>query len=244
MSLHGSAHPGARRRAPPVRVDAGAPSSGVSLHGSAHSGTRRRRARPHGSAPRVAAVTAPALPETPPRRRRDRALALDLAVYRAVRTRLRGPATVRASRGLSRFGEHALGWLALGAAGAALDRSRRADWAAAAATVAAAHAANVAVKRVVRRARPDLEDLPALTAVLSGHSFPSAHACSSAAAAVAYGRLVPRTPLAAAAAAMALSRVVVGVHYPGDVLAGAALGTAVARSAQGLAARSGTTDRG
>lgn len=162
-------------------------------------------------------------------RRRDRALAVDVAVYRAVRQRLGQPPVVRASLALSRFGEHALGWLTLGAAGAALDAGRRREWVRASVAVAGAHAANVVVKRLVRRARPDLEDLPALAAVLSGHSFPSAHACSSAAAAVAFGRLVPAPPLVAAAVAMAASRVVVGVHYPSDVTAGALLGTAVAR---------------
>jgi undecaprenyl-diphosphatase len=62
------------------------------------------------------------------------------------------------------------------------------------------------------------------------HSFPSSHATSAAAAAVAFGALgaygayaVP--PLAAA---MCLSRVVVGVHYPSDVAAGAALGVLTA----------------
>ena len=40
---------------------------------------------------------------------------------------------------------------------------------------------------------------------------------------------LPAAPLYAVAVAMALSRPYLGVHYPSDILAGAALGDAVAR---------------
>ena len=59
----------------------------------------------------------------------------------------------------------------------------------------------------------------------TGLSFPSSHSTSSFAAARAFGALLPRAPLYCAAAAMALSRLYLGVHYPSDVAAGAALGT-------------------
>jgi membrane-associated phospholipid phosphatase len=155
-------------------------------------------------------------------------LAADVAAYRAVRRQSTHPSVVRASLGLSHFGEHALGWLAIGALGTALGADRR-RWARATASVAAAHAANVAVKRVVRRPRPDFADLPALGVVPSKLSFPSAHAASTFAAAAAFSPLAPRLPWRTSAAAMALSRVVLGVHYPSDVAAGALLGTAVGR---------------
>lgn len=158
---------------------------------------------------------------------RQTALRTDVALYRTVRGQAVHDGVVRAALGLSHFGEHALGWLALGAAGALLDRPRRRQWLQASAAVAAAHGGNIAVKRVVRRPRPDLADLPARVRTPSALSFPSAHAASTFAAVTAFEPLLPRLPWRSVGAAMALSRVVLGVHYPSDVLAGAALGVAV-----------------
>jgi undecaprenyl-diphosphatase len=95
--------------------------------------------------------------------------------------------------------------------------------------VAGAYAANYAVKLIVRRRRPELPGLEPLTPTVSSLSFPSAHATTSFAAARAYSRVAPAAPLYAAAVAFALSRPYLGVHYPSDVLAGAALGTVVDR---------------
>lgn len=152
--------------------------------------------------------------------------AVDLAIFRAVRSQARRPEIIRAARGLSLLGEHAGVWLIGGAAGALVDGQRRGQWFRATAAVAGAHAANVAVKRIVRRQRPLIDALPALTRTPSTLSFPSAHAASSFAAARAYSPLVAPAPLYAAAVAMGASRVFFGVHYPSDVLAGAVLGLA------------------
>jgi membrane-associated phospholipid phosphatase len=131
------------------------------------------------------------------------------------------------AQGLSHFGEHALGWLALGAAGWVSGR-RREDWAAGMAGVVAAHAAGVVIKRVVRRVRPALEDVPALVTTPSRLSFPSAHSCSTAAAAVGYAPMLGGPAMATVTGVMLVSRVLLGVHYPSDVLSGAALGAGVA----------------
>lgn len=158
--------------------------------------------------------------------------ALDLAGLRLTRTLGHTPALERAVRGYSRLGQHAVGWLAIGAAGVALDRPRRAQWARALGGVGVAYVANQAIKFAVRRPRPQLEDLPQLMHTPTQLSFPSAHATSSFAAAAAYSGLLPARPLQLAAAAMAGSRLYLGVHWPSDILIGAALGTAIGKGAR------------
>ena len=152
--------------------------------------------------------------------------ALDLTLLRRTRRSLGGTPAVPLARGMSHLGEHALGWLALGAAGWSTGR-RRPEWVAGTVGVVAAHAAGVVVKRVVRRPRPALPDVPALVPTPSRLSFPSAHSCSTAAAAVGFGPMLGRPLMAAVTAAMLVSRVLLGVHYPSDVLSGAALGAGV-----------------
>jgi membrane-associated phospholipid phosphatase len=89
---------------------------------------------------------------------------------------------------------------------------------------------NALIKELVDRSRPpqsmDLEPLVALPAT---PSFPSGHAMSAFAVAAAIAVLAPRARWAVlgVAAAIAFSRVYLGVHFWIDVLAGAALGIAV-----------------
>jgi membrane-associated phospholipid phosphatase len=156
-----------------------------------------------------------------------RAAAADLALYRAVRSRARSPATIRWVRGYSRLGEHAAVWLLAGAGGMAFDAGRRRRWLRATSCIVLTYGASTSIKLAVRRRRPAVADLPALMGTPTGLSFPSTHAASSFAAARAFSALVPGRPLAAAAASMALTRLYLGVHYPSDIAAGAVLGTVV-----------------
>ena len=151
----------------------------------------------------------------------------EIALLSAVQRRIGIPPVVTAARGLSYFGEHALGWLALGALGALIDRRRRRDWLVSAATVAAAHGTSIAVKRVVRRQRPVDPSVDVLAGTPSQLSFPSSHAASTTAAAVLYGGLLRRRLTPVMVAPMLISRLVLGVHYPSDVLVGSALGAAI-----------------
>jgi undecaprenyl-diphosphatase len=87
------------------------------------------------------------------------------------------------------------------------------------------------LKRLIERDRPfvvEPEPDPLVREPVT-HSFPSGHATVSFACAVVLAAAIPRlaVPLYVLAAAIAWSRVVTGVHYPLDVLAGAVLGIAV-----------------
>lgn len=155
---------------------------------------------------------------------------LDHGALVLARTRLHPAWAERILGTYSRTGEHAACWFVLGLAGAALTRDpgRRREWLRGTRIVAAAYGLNYAVKVSVRRRRPILSGLPPLTPTVSSLSFPSAHSTTSFAAARAFSRVAPGGALYAAAVLFALSRPYLGVHYPSDVLAGAALGTAVA----------------
>jgi membrane-associated phospholipid phosphatase len=157
--------------------------------------------------------------------------AVDLRLLRLLRTRGHTPVVERALVRLAQAGENGLLWSAVATAGGVLSARRRDDYVRAIEIVLLTLLLNTAIKQTVRRARPVLEEeLPALTPVLSGRSYPSAHASTSFAGARALAAAgLPAVPLRALAIAMALSRPYLGVHYPSDVLAGALLGDAVAR---------------
>ena len=158
---------------------------------------------------------------------------LDQSVLRAMRTRAHGPAELAVMRALGYAGEWGAVWVTTGVAGAALDKRRRTRWLGAAAVAPASIVVNFAVKRTVGRNRPLITDHPPLAKAPTNLSFPSTHATSSLAAAGALSRVEPRAkvPLHLLAAAICVGRPNLGMHYPSDVIAGAAFGAVLGRLA-------------
>lgn len=156
----------------------------------------------------------------------ERLAKLDRRLLRTMRTGFHQPPVERTAMVLGTAGEWGAVWMAIGLAGAAVDAPRRERWARAAAVAPVAIAANFVVKLSVGRRRPRLRGLPPLAGAPSELSFPSAHATSSLAAATALSRVCPRAraPLYGLAAAICLTRPYLGMHYPSDVAAGAAIG--------------------
>src|SRR3954447_26973737 len=140
------------------------------------------------------------------------------------------------------------GLVVLAVAGVAL-RRRRLISASALALAASGLAVGAAalIGGIVARPRPFVThpQIHLFLAHAPDPGFPSDHATAAfAIAAVLVARLGLRsTPALAAAAALAVSRVLVGVHYPLDVLAGAMLGGAVAALVCMIAAKAARQTR-
>lgn len=161
----------------------------------------------------------------------------EVDVLVAIQDALYTPATVKAARSLSHFGEHDLGWLGVAAVGAGVasatgDKKQRRKWIALGVGTFTAHAASVIIKRIVRRPRPNSPRVKVGVKTPSQLSFPSSHATNTAAAAVHLSEITGRKWPWLLVPVMMLSRNVLGVHYPTDTLAGAALGAGVAKAVE------------
>ena len=91
---------------------------------------------------------------------------------------------------------------------------------------------NLGLKHIAIRKRPLRDEVAQAQArrvrMPSSNSFPSGHTASAFAFATAVGQRIPSLwlPLRALALLIGYSRIHTGVHYPGDVVAGAAVGSA------------------
>ncbi|MCP2337054.1 bifunctional phosphatase PAP2/diacylglycerol kinase family protein [Actinomadura rupiterrae] len=137
---------------------------------------------------------------------------------------------------LSRAADHGLLWFgtaaALGASGR--PRLRRAALRGLIGIAVASPVVNLLGKQAFRRRRPVVDLVPPVRIrwkLPTSHAFPSGHSASAAAFATGVAMEAPpavAVPIAGVAAAVCFSRVYTGAHYPGDVLAGAAVGAAAA----------------
>ncbi|MDO4749337.1 MAG: phosphatase PAP2 family protein [Eubacteriales bacterium] len=133
-------------------------------------------------------------------------------------------------KGASWLGNHGILWVLVGLILLALPRTRREGLDTALGILFPWLITEYLMKNLIARPRPYtvMTELVTLVEQLDSFSFPSGHSCSSFAAATALflcfrGRGGGYVYILAAL--IALSRVYVGVHYPTDVLVGAALGT-------------------
>jgi decaprenylphosphoryl-5-phosphoribose phosphatase len=153
---------------------------------------------------------------------------LDLKLLQLMRTRGHSPGLEKLAKALGKVGNNGGIWVVLSLVLLAATDSNGEAWVICAFLAPIAIALNYVVKLIVKRPRPELEGLPPLGGAPSSLSFPSAHATSSFAVATAMTRVEPLGALAFLLAfALALGRPYLGMHYPSDVLAGAALGVAL-----------------
>lgn len=136
--------------------------------------------------------------------------------------------------GLSRAADHSKLWLVLAPVAASFGgtRGRRAAERGVLALAFTSAIVNGPLKLLIGRRRPPprrrIRRMPRTS------SFPSGHSASAFAFAVAATRELPEAGrlLLPLAASVAYSRVYLGVHYPSDVVAGAAFGAAVGTAAR------------
>lgn len=155
--------------------------------------------------------------------------ALDLRLYRRA-ARWHAPALDRVLPRPTCSADHGLLWAGI-SAGLALSGGGRRR--AAVRGVSSLAAASATANLPVRRDRPQLQSVRLPRQLLrqpTSTSFPSGHSAAAAAFAVGVAMEQPwlAPPVGLLAAGVAYGRVHTGVHYPGDVLAGVALGVASA----------------
>ncbi|WP_329125347.1 bifunctional phosphatase PAP2/diacylglycerol kinase family protein [Streptomyces sp. NBC_01465] len=152
------------------------------------------------------------------------------------------PGAERVLPRLSRGANHGLLWIGAAAGIAAFGgstRARRAAVRGVASLAVASAVVNTVAKGAVGRSRPILDSVPVIRQLKRQPvttSFPSGHAASAAAFAtgVALESKGWGAVVAPVAFSVAASRVYTGVHYPSDVLIGAALGVGAAFAVRGL----------
>jgi undecaprenyl-diphosphatase len=167
--------------------------------------------------------------------------AWDRSVFREV-TSYQSPLLDRALPALTTAADRSVIWLvvAAGLAATGRRRQRRAAVRGVSSVAVTSLLVNQLAKRLVPRPRPVTPGMPnrrPQRRVPRSPSFPSGHAASAAAFAVGAIIELPAlaVPLGALAGAVGYSGIYAGIHYPGDVLAGAIAGAGIAFAGARLA---------
>lgn len=166
-------------------------------------------------------------------------IVLDRAVYAAVHA-TPTPTLDHGLARVSRAANRSVLWFGVAAGMSVLGaRPRRAAGVGLTALGVTSAVVNLAVKPVFRRRRPERLGTVRTHVVPmpESHSYPSGHSASAFAFSTAVGATIPQldTALRLLATTVAYSRVHTGVHYPGDVIAGAAIGAGVGTVVRHLA---------
>ncbi len=160
----------------------------------------------------------------------DAITALDGSILLFIQEHIRCDALTPVMKLASRLGDGGMIWILIALVLLVIPKTRRCGFDMALCLVIASVVNNLVIKNLVARPRPFLTfpELELLVKPLMSYSFPSGHTCSSFAAAfaLAFGFRGKGGGWAYLGAALiALSRIYVGIHYPTDIIAGAAVGT-------------------
>ncbi|HEY3726585.1 MAG TPA: phosphatase PAP2 family protein [Solirubrobacteraceae bacterium] len=169
---------------------------------------------------------------------------LDAALYEAI-AKTPTPRLDRAMRRLSNAADHSR--LSIAAAGVLAltggPKGRRAAFGGLASVSVTSAVVNLGVKPLGRRRRPDRTavqvPIERFVPMPASRSFPSGHSAAAVAFASGASHALPAAglPLHVLAALVSYSRIHTGVHFPGDVVAGALIGSAIADLTTGALGR-------
>ena len=161
-------------------------------------------------------------------------LTLDNKVIRFINKNMRSPLLDKIMRFVSRLGNGGFIWITLAVSLILMGGERKKmGWLMLGSLGIESAACNLVIKPVVGRVRPfDEHNMEITINKPKDYSFPSGHTAASFAAAVSYYLSDKKHGKAAIAGAIAMgfSRIYLLVHYPTDVICGAALGIVSALS--------------
>ena len=158
---------------------------------------------------------------------------IESAILLWIQNNLRCAFLTPVMRVITTLGNGGAFWIALTVLLLIFRRTRRIGVCCAASMLLTLLVVNLCIKPLAARTRPYelIEGLQILVSRPHDYSFPSGHSANSLTCAWTIFRLAPKkygVPALVLAVLIALSRLYVGVHYPTDVLCGAAIGVAAA----------------